>query len=179
MTELARLGGGLTAVATAEPKVRHGRRETRMLWALADPALNARAGEAGTHQLPWPHLAQVCRVRRRRVDTRTGEIEDKVTYAITSLPPERADARALLGLSRDHWGIENKLHHVRDVTLDEDRSTVRTDAAPRVCAACRNLTIALLRRAGATNIAAACRTFAGRPRTAIALVVTTGCQVMK
>ena len=150
-----------------------------MPWALADPALNARAGEAGTHQLPWPHPAQACRVRRRRVDTRTGEIEDQVTYAITSLPPERADARALLGLLRDHWGIENKLHHVRDVTFDEDRSTVRTDAAPRVCAACRNLVITLLRRAGATNIAAACRTFAGRPRTAIALVVTTGCQVMK
>lgn len=150
-----------------------------MLWALADPALNLRAGEAGTHQLPWPHLAQVCRVERERVNTRTGEIERKVTYAITSLPPARADARALLALLRDHWGIENRLHYVRDVTFDEDRSAVRTKAAPQVAAACRNLVIALLRRAGATNIAAACRTFAGRPRTAIALVVTAGSQVMK
>jgi hypothetical protein len=39
--------------------------------------------------------------------------------------------------------------------------------------------IALLRRVGVPNIAAACRTFAGRPRTAIALVATIGCQVMK
>jgi hypothetical protein len=169
----------MTAVTVVEPKVRHGRREERMLWALADPALNARAGEAGTHQAPWPHLAQVCRVRRRRVDVRTGEVEDEVSYAITSLPPERADAARLLTLLRGHWGIENQLHHVRDVTFDEDRSGVRTDAAPQVCAACRNLVIALLRRAGATNIAAACRTFAGRPRTAVALIAAAGCQVMK
>jgi hypothetical protein len=169
----------MTAVTALEPKVRHGRRERRLLWALADPALNARAGEAGTHATPWPHLAQVCRVRRQRVDVRTGEVEDKVTYAVTSLPPARADADALLALLRDHWAIENKLHHVRDVTFDEDRSAVRTTAAPQVAVACRNLAIALLRRTGATNIAAACRTFAGRPRTAIALVVTAGRQVMK
>jgi predicted transposase YbfD/YdcC len=179
VAELARLGGGMTTVMTVEPKVRHGRREERLLWALTDPALNARAGEAGTHQAPWPHLAQVCRVRRRRVTVRTGEVEDEVSYAITSLAPQRADAARLLTLLRDHWGIENKLHYVRDVTFDEDRSAVRTKAAPQVCAACRNLAITLLRRAGATNIAAACRTFAGRPLLAIALVATAGCQVMK
>lgn len=145
-----------------------------MLWALTDPAVNARAGEAGTHQAPWPHLAQVCRVRRRRVDPRTGELEDEISYAITSVPPERADARVLATWLREHWGIENKLHHVRDVTFDEDRSAIRTKAAPQVVAACRNLTIALLRRAGMTNIAAGCRTFAGRPRTAITLVATAG-----
>jgi hypothetical protein len=178
-TELASLGGGLTAVTAGEPKARHGRREARMLWALADPALNVRLGEAGTHAAPWPQAAQVCRVERERVDVRTGEIERKVTYAVTSLPPERADARALLGLLRGHWGIENRLHRVRDVTFDEDRSPVRTSAAPQVCAACRNLAIALLRRLGATNIAAACRTFAGRPRTAIAMIASAGCQVMK
>lgn len=150
-----------------------------MLWALAAPALNARAGEAGTHQAPWPHLAQVCRVRRRRVALRTGAVEDEVGYAITSLSPQQADARALLALLRDHWGIENRLHYARDVTFDEDRSTVRTKAAPQVCAACRNLVIAPLRRLGATNIAAACRTFAGRPLTAVALAATAGHQVMK
>jgi hypothetical protein len=169
----------MTAVTVVEPKIRHGRRETRIVWALTDPAVNARAGEAGTHGVPWPHLAQLCRIQRRRVCVRTGEIEDEVSYAITSLPPARADAGALLQLLRDHWGIENKLHDVRDVTFDEDRSAVRTKAAPQVCAACRNLVIALLRRAGVANIAAACRTFAGRPLTAITLIATTGCQVMK
>ena len=110
---------------------------------------------------------------------RTGEIEDEVTYAITSLPPERADAARLLALLRDHWRIENGLHHVRDVTCDEDRCPIRTGAAPQVCAAVRNLVLALLRRAGAPNIAAALRTYAGRWHDAIALVATAGCQVMK
>ena len=150
-----------------------------MLWALADPALNARAGEAGTHGTAWPHLAQVCRVERERVDCRTGEVTREVSYAVTSCPPARADARRLLAALRGHWGIENRLHHVRDVTFDEDRSQVRTGAAPQTTAACRNLALALLRRAGHANIAAATRTFAGRASQAIALVATAGCQVMK
>lgn len=150
-----------------------------MLWALADPALNACAGEAGTHGTPWPHLRQVCRVERCRITTRTGEVEREVTYAVTSRPPARADAAALLAALRGHWGIENRLHWVRDVTFDEDRSQVRSGAAPQATAACRNLTLALLHRAGIHTIAAACRTFAGRPRLAITLVASAGCQVMK
>ncbi len=109
----------------------------------------------------------------------TGEVSVEVSYAVTSLLPAQASAARLLALLRGQWGIENKLHWVRDVTYDEDRSQVRTGAAPQVCAACRNLAIALLRRAGTTNIAAATRTHAGRPRAAIALVATAGLQVMK
>ncbi len=179
MADLAALGGGLTAVTVVEPQVRHGRREVRLLWALADPALNACAGAAGVHRTPWPHLAQVCRLERRRIDCRTGEVTQTVSYAVTSLARAQADAARLLEHTRGHWGIENRLHWVRDVTYDEDRSTVRSGAAPQVVAACRNLAIALLRRAGEPNIAAANRTYAGRPRTAIALVATAGAKVMK
>lgn len=176
---MARLGGGVTAVTRRAPKVRHGRRERRQVWALADPAVNARAGEAGAHGTPWPHLRQVCRVRRQRIDVATGEVEDKIGYAVTSLGPARADAARVLALLRGHWGIENKLPWVRDVTFAEDRSPIRTGAAPEAVAACRNLVIALVRRTGRTDIAAALRTNAGRPLTAIALVATAGCQVMK
>jgi hypothetical protein len=150
-----------------------------MLWALADPALNARAGEAGTHGTAWPNLAQVCRVERERVDCRTGAVERAVSYAVTSRSPERADAGRRLATLRGHWGIENKLHWVRDVIFDEDRAQVRSGAAPQATTACRNLAIALLRRTGTTNIAAACRTYAGRPHAAIALVARAACQVMK
>jgi hypothetical protein len=100
----------------------------------------------------------------------TGKASVEVTYYITSLPPERADAASLLALIRGHWGIENRLHHVRDVTFDEDRSTVRSGAAPQVMAACRNLVLALLRRQRHANIAAALRTYASRPTSAILLV---------
>lgn len=94
----------------------------------------------------------------------------EVTYGITSVPADRADATAVLPVHRGHWGIENGLHHVRDVTFDEDRCQVRTGAAPQLLAACRNLAIGLLYRKGTRNIAAALRTCAGRPKEAVALI---------
>ena len=72
-----------------------------------------------------------------------------------------------------HWGIENRVHWVRDVTMDEDRSQVRTGAAPQVMAALRNMTISLLRLAGEPNIAAALRRHAAHPAKPLALVGAT------
>ena len=46
----------------------------------------------------------------------------------------KAGAKELLGLIRAHWGIENGLHYVRDVTLGEDASRVRRGSAPEVMA---------------------------------------------
>jgi predicted transposase YbfD/YdcC len=140
-------------------RTRHGdRREVRTL--LASTALN--------DYLDWPHVGQVC-VTVRAI-AHKGQTRREVAYAITSLPPARATARRLLALWRGHWGIENRLHWVRDVTFDEDRCQVRTGAAPQVMAALRNTAIGALRRAGHTNIAAALRTYAARPRAALALL---------
>ena len=50
-------------------------------------------------------------------------------YAITSLPPEQADAARLLEIWRGYWRIENRLHWVRDVVFGEDLSQVRTGGA--------------------------------------------------
>ncbi len=171
---LRRQGGGYDAVTVREPKRRHSRAEIRLVWTLADPVVLRGAGGHGSVGAPWPHLHQVARVERRRTVYRRGQVrhEVEVTYAITSLSPARADARALLGHLRGHWGIENKVHWVRDVTFDEDRSQVRTGAAPQVMATSRNLVLALLRRAGHANIAAALRTYAGRPADAVALVLS-------
>jgi hypothetical protein len=63
---------------------------------------------------------------------------------------------------------------VRDVTFDEDRSQMRSGAIPQTFAACRNLAIGLLRRTGASNIAAALRTYAARPADATLIVLSTG-----
>ncbi len=148
-----------------------------MLWALRDPALNAFVGCTGTHGTAWPHLQQVCRVERQRELRRAGQIvkrEREVTYAITSTSAERADAAQLLRWLRGHWGIETRGHWVRDVTLGEDASQVRTGAAPHVLATCRNLAVTLLRQAGYPNIAAALRTHAGRSAQAVHLLLTAG-----
>ena len=63
---------------------------------------------------------------------------------------------------------------MRDVTFDEDRSQMRTGAVPQTFAACRNLVIGLLRRSGATSIAAALRTYAARPADAALLILSMG-----
>ena len=171
-------GGRITGARKAEPTVRHGRRELRSLWAISHPGVLRWLGGTGAHRTPWPHVRQVCRLERRRAPVRhgrpVGPASVEVAYYITSLPPDRADAARLLGLIRGHWGIENRLHHVRDVTFDEDRSTVRSGAAPQALAACRNLAIALLRRAGLPTIAAGLRTYAGPPHAAITLVAASG-----
>ena len=73
-------------------------------------------------------------------------------------------------LVRGQWQIENKSHWVRDVTFDEDRSQVRCGNIPQVMAALRNTAIGLLRWAGHTNIAAACRRLAAQPVQALALI---------
>jgi predicted transposase YbfD/YdcC len=109
-------------------------------------------------------VRRITRVTHRDLTT------EETHYYITSLPPEKATPHRLLELSRGHWGIENRLHWVRDVTFDEDRCQVRSEAAPQVMAALRNTTIALLRWMGATNIAAATRTHAAHPSRALALV---------
>ena len=78
-------------------------------------------------------------------------------YGVTSLSPRQASPAQVLAYNRGHWEIENRLHHVRDMTYDEDRSQVRRQRRPHAMATWRNVAISLLRLAGAENIAAATR----------------------
>ncbi len=148
----------------------HGRREEREAWALSDPELNGYVGSAGSAGTAWPHLQQIVRIRRER--TGRGKTAKETAYLVTSLPSARADAKQLLHYNRSYWSIENQLHWVRDETLGEDRSQVRSGNAPQVMAALRNLLLAILRRDGARNIAAALRTFSARPKAAVALILS-------
>jgi predicted transposase YbfD/YdcC len=118
----------------------------------------------------WPGLAQVFHLERQVISKKTGEVREEVVAGVTSLAPECADAARLLALVRGHWHIENTSHWVRDVTFDEDRSQVRCGNIPQVMAALRNTAIGLMRKAGYTNIAAACRRFAARPALALELI---------
>ena len=118
----------------------------------------------------WPGLAQVFELGRHVFIQKTGAERVEVVYGVTSLRPERATPERLLELVRGHWQIENKSHWVRDVTFDEDRSQVRCGNIPQVMAAVRNTAIGLLRWAGHTNIAAACRRLAAQPLQALALI---------
>ena len=91
----------------------------------------------------WPGLSQGFELTRER--TEKGRTTREVSYGMTSLTPEKAGAGKILGLARGHWGIENRLHWVRDVTLGEDGSRVRSGSAPEVMAGLRNCVVSLAR----------------------------------
>lgn len=150
--------------ATAHSRDQHGDRyEVRSL----------RASSALVGYLDWPGHRQVLQVVREVYAPAAAALTDpvaaaacqrEVRYFVTSLPATASDRRTagghpdhLLRLVRCHWHIENRLHYVRDVTLGEDASTVRSGAAPQALAALRNVLLALLRAAGWRNIAAAIR----------------------
>jgi hypothetical protein len=118
----------------------------------------------------WPGAQQVFCIERQRLRLISGAVQTEATYGLTSLGADVADPTRLLRLLRGHWHSENKSHWVRDVTFDEDRSQVRSGALPQVLAAFRNAAIGLLRGAGETNIAAACRRTAAQPWHALALL---------
>jgi hypothetical protein len=118
----------------------------------------------------WPGLAQVCELGRHVITQKTTEERVDVVSGVTRRPSERGTPARWLDLVRRHGQIEHKSHWVRDVTFDEDRSQVRCGNIPQVMAALRNTTIGLLRWAGYSNIAAACRRCAAQPDLALTLI---------
>lgn len=135
----------------------HGRHEERRL----------RVTTELTAHLHFPGVQQAIEIRRRvRTDNRERE---ETWYYVTDCTPHQADPAALLQLIRGHWSIECR-HWKRDVLFGEDRSQIRTKAAPQFLAALRNALLAILRRTGHTAIAAARRSFAAHPRRAAHLI---------
>jgi predicted transposase YbfD/YdcC len=137
----------------------HGRRVTRTIKVIDAPAWTGFIGAAQVAQL-------------RRTVTKKGKKTIEVVYLITSASFADAPPAVLAGWVQGHWTIENRLHWTRDVTYDEDRSTVRTGHAPHVMASLRNTAITLLRLDGWTNIAAAHRHHARNPDRAITCLLT-------
>jgi predicted transposase YbfD/YdcC len=125
----------------------HGRMEQRYVRVAKAPK-----------DLNFPHVAQVIVVYRERRDLADAMSSAETSYYITSVKRTRAGVRRLAGHVRGHWGIENKVHWVRDWNWDEDRHQLRAKSSTaRALASLRNLAIGLLRLAGATNIASAIR----------------------
>lgn len=112
----------------------HGRIETRRVWT--------------TDQLDWLKVAQdwpglksvVVVQAKRQVPAHGDSVERR--YYISSLPADAAmHARAIRG----HWSIENRLHHVLDVSFNEDASRIRRDHAPENVSRLRRIALNLLR----------------------------------
>ena len=150
--QLAALPWRQVPVADQAGERGHGRAERR--------TLKVTAVAAG---LAFPHAAQALRIVRRRRALNSKKWTAETVYAITSLTAIQARPAELAAIVRGHWLIEDRLHWVRDVTYDEDRSQVRTANGPRVMASLRNLAITILRLTGQSSIAAALRHHARRP----------------
>lgn len=139
----------------------HGRKEKRTL-----KVVTVTAG------ILFPHAAQAIQITRKIRKLKSRKWRTETVYAVTSLTAGQAQPHQLATWIRGHWSIENSLHWVRDVTLGEDLSQIRTGSAPQVMATLRNLAINLHRLAGAINIAAALRHQARHPNRPITLLLT-------
>ena len=124
---------------TRRPRRRPSRRGT----AASRRAASSRAPRS-CRTSQWPGAAQVARIWRER---RIGDkVSTEAAYIVTSLDAAEASPARLLALVRAHWGIENRLHHVRDVSMDEDRC--RSRVGGRALACLRNLALATIRGRG-------------------------------
>lgn len=102
-------------MAARKPTKGHGRIEKRTI--LVSQALN--------DYLDWPCVAQVFRLEREIWDSYGKRSTRQVVYGLTSLSTQQAGPKRLMHLLRDYWGIENRLHYRRDVTLHEDARVQR------------------------------------------------------
>jgi len=131
----AKLSAGAATLATWETVDKgHGRVETRRYYQSAELAWFA-------DRAAWEGLTTVGMVEARR------EVRGKLTverrYYLSSLPLDVATfARAV----REHWGVENQLHWVLDVQLNEDQNRARCGHAAENLGLLRRLVLNQLRR---------------------------------
>lgn len=100
----------------------------------------------------WPGIQSLIRVER--VGTRGDKLYHETSYYISS---RICTAQEFSSRIRGHWGIENRLHWVKDVVFHEDSSTIFIGHAPPNLSLIRAIAINLLRRNGYDSITKAHR----------------------
>jgi len=118
----------------------HGRVETRRVW------LTTEVRHLGPDLLAlWPSVKAIAAVERvREVMGPASKVSTERHYYILS--DRRCTAERAGAIIRGHGSIENSLHHVLDVSFNEDQSRVRKDHGPENLSRLRRLTANLLRR---------------------------------
>ncbi len=112
----------------------HGRDEFRRCWATSDLSWLEGREE-------WKDLKSVVMVESERFVGDRLSVETR--YYLSSL---ENDAKLLNESVRSHWGVENSLHWVLDVTFQEDRSRIKKENAPENFGLLRRLALCLLKK---------------------------------
>jgi predicted transposase YbfD/YdcC len=115
----------------------HGRIDIRECWSTSNPEYLKMIRNVEN----WTGLQSITLVISTRI---IGEEQTKfVRYYITTLS---SDAKRILHVIRRHWAIENELHWVLDVAMDEDHNRVHKDQAPENMAVLRHIALNLLKQ---------------------------------
>ena len=113
----------------------HGRQEHRMYFQAA-------LQESFLEKFPgWRGLRTIVQVLN--ITEREGKETTDVRYYISSLRPGVKKAATAI---RNHWGIENSLHWVLDMTFNEDQSRIRKDHGAENFALLRRLAINIIQQ---------------------------------
>lgn len=112
----------------------HGRVEVRRYWTVSD--IDWLQGKE-----EWKNLNTICMVGRERHFEE--KVERETSYYIGSI---ESDAKKFGNAIRSHWGIENSLHWVLDVTFREDDSRIRKGNAPENFAVLRHIALNLIKK---------------------------------
>lgn len=115
-------------------EVAHGRTTHRSYYTTPVP-------ETLRSRSEWRGLQSVGQVVT--ISERDGRETSEVRHFINSF---RSNARRFAKAVRGHWGIENSLHWVLDVTFDEDRCRVHKGYGPENLALLRRIAVSLIKR---------------------------------
>lgn len=116
----------------------HGRIETRCCDVVSlaedDPYW-------GDFQKDWAGLRSLIRITSTRQSSKGTSVE--VRCFISNIPK---GPLKILNAVRQHWGIENSLHYVLDVSLDEDACRIRKDDGAEMFAMMRHIALNMLQQ---------------------------------
>ena len=121
----------------------HSRIESRKVEIFISPCL--------TDDQQWALVKVVIKVQRYRqlfdTKTKTWKNSHETSFYISTIV---LSAQEFCHAIRNHWGIENRNHYVRDVTMREDKSRIRTN--PHIFAKLRSFALNILRKNNVENV---------------------------
>lgn len=107
---------------------------------------------AAADGIDFPYAAQAAFIRREVFEITGDRISKERALILTSGKAEKMTAAEVSRHARNHWGIENKSHYVRDTVYREDHGQAWAGEGPQALASFRNLAIGLFRMKKADSI---------------------------